>query len=125
MSKVLEGLFYAKSHEWVKIEGEVAIIGITDYAQHSLGNIVYLEAGDIGAKVKQNEQYGTIESVKAASDINAPLSGEIIAINEEVVDNPELINDDPYASWIIKIKVEDLTEISNLLNAEQYRQESK
>ncbi len=125
MSKVLEGLFYAKSHEWVKIEGDEALIGITDYAQHSLGNIVYLEASEVGASVKQNEQYGTIESVKAASDLNAPLSGEVIAVNEEVVDNPELINDDPYGCWIIRIKVKDLHEKVNLLNAEQYRSESK
>jgi glycine cleavage system H protein len=125
MNKVLNGLHYAKSHEWVKVEGTVATIGITDYAQHSLGNIVYLEAKEVGEDVKQFVEFGTIESVKAASDVMAPLSGEIIERNEDVIDAPEVINEDPYGAWIIKIEVKDLKELANLLTADEYQLESK
>lgn len=125
MSKILKELKYAKSHEWVKVEGDIAIIGITDYAQHSLGSIVYVEGGEVGDTVEQFGEFGAVESVKAASDIMSPVSGEILEVNEEVIDNPELINEDPYANWIIKVKVNDLTELDELLSAEEYEGECK
>lgn len=125
MSKILKELKYAKSHEWVKVEGDIATIGITDYAQHSLGSIVYVEGGEVGDTVEQFGEFGAVESVKAASDIMSPVSGEILEVNEEVIDNPELINEDPYANWIIKVKVNDLTELDELLSAEEYEGECK
>lgn len=125
MSKILKELKYAKSHEWVKVEGDIAAIGITDYAQHSLGSIVYVEGGEVGDTVEQFGEFGAVESVKAASDIMSPVSGEILEVNEEVIDNPELINEDPYANWIIKVKVNDLTELDELLSAEEYEGECK
>ena len=120
MSKILKDLMYLKSHEWVKVEGDTAIIGITDFAQDTLGSIVYLEVNSVGDKVKQNKEFGTIESVKAASDLLTPLSGTIIEVNEEIVDKPELINKDPYGCWLIKIKLADKDEINNLLDASMY-----
>ena len=125
MSKILKELKYAKSHEWVKVEGDIATIGITDYAQHSLGSIVYVEGGEVGDTVEQFGEFGAVESVKAASDIMSPVSGEILEVNEEVIDNPELINEDPYANWIIKVKVNDLAELGELLSAEEYEGECK
>ncbi len=125
MSKVLNGLHYTKSHEWVKVEGNEATIGITDYAQHSLGNIVYLETKEIGEEVTQFGELGTIESVKAASDILSPLSGDIIDVNSDVVDQPELINEDPYGCWMVKIALHNPDEVKNLLTAEEYQLESK
>ncbi|HEY8396079.1 MAG TPA: glycine cleavage system protein GcvH [Bacilli bacterium] len=122
MSKVLENLLYAKSHEWCLVEGDVAKIGISDYAQDSLGSIVYLEVGEVGDTITQFEEFGAIESVKAASDLIAPLSGEIIEVNEEVISNPEMLNSDPYGSWIVKIKINDEKELDNLLDAEGYRE---
>ncbi|HHX79482.1 MAG TPA: glycine cleavage system protein GcvH [Acholeplasmataceae bacterium] len=121
MSKVLENLLYTKSHEWCLVEGDVAIIGISDYAQDSLGSVVYLEVGEVGDQVKQFSEFGAVESVKAASDLLAPVSGEIIEINEEVIDNPELINSDPYGAWIIKVKLDDEKELDSLLDAQGYR----
>ena len=125
MIKILKELKYAKSHEWVKVEGDIATIGITDYAQHSLGSIVYVEGGEVGDTVEQFGEFGAVESVKAASDIMSPVSGEILEVNEEVIDNPELINEDPYANWIIKVKVNDLAELDELLSAEEYEGECK
>ena len=125
MSKILKELKYAKSHEWVKVEGDIATIGITDYAQQSLGSIVYVEGGEVGDTVEQFGEFGAVESVKAASDIMSPVSGEILEVNEEVIDNPELINEDPYANWIIKVKVNDLAELDELLSAEEYEGECK
>ena len=122
---ILKELKYAKSHEWVKVEGDIATIGITDYAQHSLGSIVYVEGGEVGDTVEQFGEFGAVESVKAASDIMSPVSGEILEVNEEVIDNPELINEDPYANWIIKVKVNDLAELDELLSAEEYEGECK
>lgn len=120
MSKILENLKYAKSHEWVKVDGNIATIGITDYAQSHLGNVVYLEAHDIGEFVKQFEECGVIESVKAASDILSPVSGTIIAVNDEAINAPELLNQDPYQYWIIQVELEDAQELDNLLSAQEY-----
>lgn len=123
MSKVLDNLKYAKTHEWVKVEGNVAIIGITDFAQESLGSIVYLEVNEIGEQVKQFKEFGVVESVKAASDLLSPVSGEIIDVNENLIDNPELLNSDAFGNWIIKVEMSNPKELDNLLNADKYRAE--
>ncbi|MDE6078269.1 MAG: glycine cleavage system protein GcvH, partial [Muribaculaceae bacterium] len=99
MSKIVEELRYADSHEWVKLEGDVATVGITDYAQHALGNIVYVDMPEVGDEVKQGEDFGAVESVKAASDLVSPVSGEVIEINESLEDEPELLNQDAYGAW--------------------------
>jgi glycine cleavage system H protein len=125
MSKVLDNLLYAKSHEWAKVEGKFAFFGITDYAQHSLGSIVFVEGGEVGDQVSQFEEFGAVESVKAASDLLAPLSGTIVAINDKIVENPELVNNDPYTNWIIKVEISDMSEVDNLLDAGSYQKLAK
>ncbi len=120
MSKVLETLRYADSHEWVKLEGDIATVGISDYAQHALGNIVYVDMPEVGDEVTAGEEFGAVESVKAASDLISPVSGEVVEINEALEDAPELINEDAYANWIMKVKVSDAAEIDALLDAAAY-----
>lgn len=120
MSKILEELRYADSHEWVKLEGDIATVGITDYAQHALGNIVYVDMPEVGDEVAQGEDFGAVESVKAASDLISPVSGEVLEINEALEDQPELINQDAFGAWIIKVKVSDTSELENLLDAAAY-----
>jgi glycine cleavage system H protein len=122
MSKVLENLKYAESHEWVKVEDGFAFIGITDYAQDSLGSIVYVEVGEVGDEVVQGEEFGAVESVKAASDLISPVSGEIVEVNENVLDNTEDINSDPYGNWLIKVKMSDEKELEKLLDAAAYKE---
>lgn len=125
--KIVEGLLYTKSDEWVRVEGEIAIVGITDYAQDKLGDIVYIEEAVQGNKVVKEDKVATIESVKAASDINAPVSGEIVEVNKSVVKDPAIVNNDPYGEgWLFKIKIDNTEEIKDLLNAkgyEEYRKE--
>lgn len=114
-------LKYTKEHEWVKVEGDVATVGITDYAQEQLSDIVYLELPPPGTKVEQLKPLGTIEAVKAVTDIYAPLSGEVIEVNEEVKNSPGIINQDPYgAGWIVKLRVSDSKELDNLLSSDDY-----
>lgn len=114
---------YTKEHEWVKLEGNRARVGITDHAQHELGDIVYVELPKIGTKVKQMQEFATVESVKAVSPIYAPVSGEIIEVNKELETKPELINQSPHEQgWIAVIAASDLKELENLLTAEQYEQ---
>ena len=120
MRTVLVGLRYAESHEWVKLDGDIAIVGITDYAQHALGNIVYVDMPEVGDEVEQGEEFGAVESVKAASDLISPVSGEVVEINESLEDAPELINQDAFDNWIMKVRVSDPTEIDRLLDAEGY-----
>lgn len=122
MSKVLDGLKYTKQHEWIKIDGDIAIVGITDFAQHSLGDIVYLETKDVGEKVEMGESIGTIESVKAAEDIYSPIGGNIAEKNEELISSPEKINKDPYGSWIIKLKNFNIEDLNQLMSSEEYKQ---
>ena len=117
MSKILDDLRYAESHEWVKLEGEIATVGITDYAQHALGNIVYVDMPEVGDEVTKDEEFGAVESVKAASDLMSPVSGEVVEINEALEDTPEA---DAYANWIMKVKVSDASEIESLLDAAAY-----
>ena len=120
MSKVLNDVRYAESHEWVRIEGEFAYVGISDYAQHALGNIVYVDMPEVGDEVEQGEEFGAVESVKAASDLFSPISGEVVEINEALEDAPELVNEDAYENWIMKVNFNDAAELDNLLDAEAY-----
>ena len=118
-----EELKYTDQHEWTRIESDSATIGITDYAQQSLGDIVYVELPEIGTEVKKGEEFGTIESVKAASDTYSPLTGEVTEINEDLQEHPEYINQSPYdKGWIIKIKIKDSSEINDLMNSHQYQE---
>ena len=121
MTKVLEGLFYSKSHEYVKVEGDEAYIGITDYAQKELGNIVYVDLPEVDDEVAADEDFGAVESVKAASDLNSPVSGTVVEVNEKLEDKPELINQDAFANWIIKVKLSDKSELDGLMDAEAYK----
>ena len=107
MAKVLEGLYYAESHEYVKVEGNIGYVGITDYAQHALGNVVYVDMPDVDDEVTAGEEFGAVESVKAASDLISPVSGVVIEVNEALEDEPELINADAYENWIIKVELSD------------------
>ena len=114
-------LKYTKDHEWARLEGDVATVGITDFAQHSLGDVVYVDAGALGKAVVQHKPFGVVESVKAASDLFSPLSGAVSEINAALADEPELVNTDPYgAGWLIRIKVSDPSELNNLLSPADY-----
>jgi glycine cleavage system H protein len=119
---VPDDLLYTEKHEWVRISGDVGTIGITDYAQSQLGDIVYLDLPSVGAKVKQMESFGVVEAVKAVSDLYAPLSGVVIEVNEEVKSDPSLIKSSPYEKgWLIKVKIDDLGESQKLLKPQDYR----
>lgn len=122
MSKVLNDRKYSDSHEWVKLDGDIATIGISDYAQHALGNIVYVDMPEEGDEVNQGVDFGAVESVKAASDLISPVTGEVVGVNEELVDKPELINEDAFANWIIKVKISDPSELDSLMDAEAYKE---
>lgn len=122
MSKIIEGLFYAESHEYVKIEGEYGYVGITDYAQHELGNVVYVDMPEVDDEVTAGEDFGAVESVKAASDLISPVSGVVVEINEALNDSPELVNSDPYENWIIKVQLSDASETENLMDAAVYKE---
>lgn len=122
MSKIIEGLYYAESHEYVKIEGEYGYVGITDYAQEQLGNVVYVDMPEVDDEVTAGEEFGAVESVKAASDLYSPVSGVVVEINEELDSEPGAINKDAYANWIIKVKLSDPSEVENLLDAAAYAQ---
>jgi glycine cleavage system H protein len=114
-------LKYTKDHEWARLDGAVATVGITDYAQHSLGDVVYVDMGSVGKKVKQHETFGVVESVKAASDLFSPVSGTVSEVNSKLVDTPEIVNQAPYGDgWMIKVKLSDRAELDNLLSAADY-----
>jgi len=118
---VAEGLLYTKEHEWVKIEGNIATIGITDYAQEQLGEITFVELPDVGMELEQSEEFAVIESSKAASDVYAPLSGKVTEINDTLETEPELINNDCYKSgWVCKIEITDEKVVEDLMDAKQY-----
>ena len=120
--KIPEGLRYTEEHEWVKLDGNVATVGITDFAQSELGDIVYLEIDTLDAEINSNDVFGTVEAVKTVSDLFLPMSGKIIEFNENLSDSPESINDSPYNDgWIIKVEVSNLDEISELLDNNQYK----
>ncbi len=121
MAEVRDGLKYTETEEWVKIENDIAMIGITDHAQEELSDIVAVEIKEIGTRIKRGESIATVDAVKAASDIYSPLSGEITEVNQNVVSSPELINHSPYdQGWLLKLKIENPNEISSLLEKEQY-----
>ncbi len=120
MAKTIEGLYYSESHEWLKIEGEYGYIGITDHAQQAMGNIVYVDMPEEEDEVTAGEDFGAVESVKAASDLISPISGEVVEVNEALADAPELLNQDAYANWIIKVRLSDPTEVEALMDAAAY-----
>ncbi len=120
MTKVIEGLYYAESHEYVKVEGNIGYVGITDYAQEQLGNVVYVDMPEVDDEVTAGEEFGAVESVKAASDLISPISGKVVEINEDLEDTPELINEDAFSNWIIKVELSDPSELDNLLDSTAY-----
>lgn len=120
MSKVLESLRYSETHEWVKVEGDIAIVGVTDFAQSEMGDITYVDMPDVDDEVVKDEEFGALESVKASSDLICPVSGVVVENNEALADAPELVNQDPYENWIIKVKMSDPEELNDLISAEEY-----
>lgn len=120
MAKVVEGLFYSESHEYVKVEGNIGIVGISDYAQHALGNVVYVDMPEEDDELTAGEEFGAVESVKAASDLIAPVSGKVIEVNDDLEDSPELLNEDPYKNWIVKVELSNPTEVEALMDAKAY-----
>ena len=121
MSKVIEGLLYSESHEWVKVEGDIAVIGVSDFAQKEMGDITYVDAPEVEDEVTAGEEFGALESVKASSDLYSPVSGEVVEVNEDLEDEPELINADAYGAWIIKVKMSDSSELDALMDAAAYQ----
>ena len=122
MAKVIEGLYYSESHEYVRVEGDFAYVGITDYAQHALGNVVYVDMPEVDDEVEAGEDFGAVESVKAASDLISPVSGTVVEVNEALEDKPELLNEDTFANWIMKVELSDKTELDNLMDAAAYEE---
>ena len=120
MAKVIEGLYYSESHEYVRVEGEYGYVGITDYAQHALGNVVYVDMPEVDDEVEAGEDFGAVESVKAASDLISPVSGIVVEVNEALEDAPELLNQDAFENWIIKVQLSDKAELDNLMDAAAY-----
>jgi glycine cleavage system H protein len=120
--KIIEGLYYTKNHEWAKVEGAEAYVGITDYAQHALGDIVYVELPDVGTSLTQEDVFGAVESVKAASDIYLPVSGTITKVNDSVVDDPALVNQDAFDNWMVCVEMTDSGELGHLMNAAAYKE---
>lgn len=120
--KVMEGLYYTKDHEWVKTEGDKAYIGISDFAQHALGDLVFVELPEIGEELSEGETFGAVESVKAASDVYIPVSGKVVEINEAVVDDPSLLNQDAYENWMICVELSDRSQLEQLMNSVQYEE---
>ena len=122
MTKVIEGLFYSESHEYVKVEGDFAYVGITDYAQHALGNVVYVDMPEVDDEVEADEDFGAVESVKAASDLISPVSGTVVEVNEALEDKPELLNEDAFENWIMKVQMSDKSELDALMDAAAYEE---
>ena len=120
MAKVIEGLYYSESHEFVRVEGDFGYIGITDYAQNALGNVVYVDVPEVDDEVSAGEEFGAVESVKAASDLISPVTGVVVEVNESLEDEPERINADAYENWIIKVSLADKSELDNLMDAKAY-----
>ena len=120
MSKIIEGLKYSETHEWVKVEGNVAIVGVSDFAQKEMGDITYVDMPDVDDEVSKDEEFGALESVKASSDLVSPVSGVVVEKNEALEDAPKLINQDPYGNWIIKVEMSDASELDALLDAAGY-----
>ena len=120
MAKTIEGLYYSESHEWVKVEGNTAIVGITDFAQHAMGDLSYVDMPEVDDELEKGEEFGAVESVKAASDLFSPVTGTVIEINEALEDAPELLNEDAFANWIMKVEMSDPSELESLMDAAAY-----
>ena len=120
MSNVKSGLLYSKSHEWVQVVGDVATIGISDFAQAELGNVVFVDLPEVGTSLHHETEFGAVESVKAASDLISPVSGQVLEVNTGLVGEPELLNQDPYTNWLLKVKLSNIDELSTLLDAKSY-----
>lgn len=118
--RIEKDLYYTEDHEWIKVDGDIGYVGLTDYAQDQLGDIVYVELPDPDDAFEKGEAIGSVESVKTASDVNIPVSGTILEVNEELNDEPGLINSDPYENWIVKIRIEDKLELDDLMTADEY-----
>ncbi|MFP4662958.1 MAG: glycine cleavage system protein GcvH [Bacteroidales bacterium] len=124
--KIQEDYKYSKTHEWVKVDGDEAYIGVSDYAQQQLGDVVFVEVETEGEELDKEEAFGTIEAVKTVSDIYMPIGGEVLAFNEKLEDSPDLVNKDPYGDgWIIKVKISDKSELDDLMDAEAYKKEAE
>ena len=125
MSKIIEGLLYSESHEWVKVDGNVAVIGVSDFAQAEMGDITYVDMPDVDDEFEAGEEFGALESVKASSELYCPVSGKVVEVNSDVDDSPEKINEDPYGAWIIKVEMSDSTELEKLMDAAAYAEIAK
>ena len=125
MSKIVEGLLYSESHEWVKVDVNVAIIGVSDFAQSEMGDITYVDMPDVDDEIAAGDEFGALESVKTSSELISPVSGKVIACNDNLEDKPELINEDAYRAWIIKIEMSDKSELDALLSAGAYAEIAK
>ena len=120
MAKTVEGLYYSESHEWVKVEGNVAVVGITDFAQHAMGDLSYVDMPEVDDEFAAGDEFGAVESVKAASDLYSPVSGTVVEVNEELEDAPELLNQDAFTNWIMKVEMSDPSELDSLMDAAAY-----
>ncbi|MBR3013229.1 MAG: glycine cleavage system protein GcvH [Bacteroidales bacterium] len=125
MSKIIEGLLYSDSHEWVKVDGDVAVIGVSDFAQAEMGDITYVDMPEVDDEVTKGEDFGALESVKASSELYSPVSGVVVEVNEALEDAPELVNEDAFANWIIKVKMSDKSELDDLMDAAAYAEIAK
>jgi len=119
--EVLEGLYYSKDHVWLKIEGDKAYIGITDYAQDSVGDIEYIELPEVGTEFTAGDVLGVLESAKAASDVYIPVDGKVVEVNNNIVDGPSLVNSDPYGSWLVLVELKNKSQLEDLMTAEEYK----
>lgn len=120
--KIMKKLYYTDDHEWVKVNGDQAYIGITDYAQHALGDIVYIDLPEVDTEFTAGDSFGVVESVKTASDVYIPVDGKVLEINEDIVDEPELVNKNPYKNWMIKVELYDDSQVEELMNADEYKE---
>ena len=125
MSKIVEGLLYSDSHEWVMVDGDIAIIGVTDFAQAEMGDITYVDLPEVDDEVSKGEDFGALENVKASSELYSPVSGTVVAVNEALEDAPELVNEDAFANWIIKVEMSDKEELESLMDAAAYAEIAK
>lgn len=121
MSKILDGLKYSESHEWVKVEGNIAVVGVSDFAQKEMGDITYVDMPEVDDEVSAGEEFGALESVKASSELISPVSGKVVKVNGELEDAPEKVNEDAYAAWIIKVEMSDASELDALMDAAGYK----
>ena len=125
MSKIVEGLLYSESHEWVKVDGNIAVIGVSDFAQAEMGDITYVDLPDEGDEFEKGEDFGALESVKASSELYTPVSGKVVEVNTALEDAPELINEDAFKNWIIKVEMSDESELEDLMDAKAYEAVAK